>query len=114
MYRVRAATAVFRPPRSINITFPLTPLFSIDFAWRAPCHIRMCSAGGALMWILVNLAMLVLATLITGAAAVAVYWLLLRATVEMMRPAAPTAAPRERSIAPAGLHSKKGASKCWS
>jgi hypothetical protein len=52
------------------------------------------------MWILVNLAMLVLATLITGAAAVAVYWLFLRATVELMRPAAaPTAAPRQRAIA---------------
>jgi hypothetical protein len=48
-----------------------------------------------LMWILVNLAMLVLATLIAGAAAVAVYWLLLRATVEMMRPAV-VAAPRQR------------------
>jgi hypothetical protein len=47
------------------------------------------------MWILVNLAMLVLATLITGAAAVAVYWLFLRATVELMRPAA---APRQRAI----------------
>jgi hypothetical protein len=47
------------------------------------------------MWILVNLAMLVLATLIAGAAAVAVYWLLLRATVLMMRPAtACVAAPR--------------------
>lgn len=41
----------------------------------------------ALMWVFVNIAMLVLATLVTGAAAVAVYWLLLRATVEMMRPA---------------------------
>jgi hypothetical protein len=40
------------------------------------------------MWILVNVLMLVFATLIAGAAAVAVYWLLLRATVEMMRPAA--------------------------
>ena len=40
------------------------------------------------MWILVNWAMLVLATLIAGAAAVAFYWLLLRATVAMMRPAA--------------------------
>ena len=50
----------------------------------------------ALMWILVNLAMLGLATLIAGAAAVAVYWLLLRATVEMMRPAAAcVAAPRK-------------------
>jgi di/tricarboxylate transporter len=39
------------------------------------------------MWVFVNLAMLVLATVIAGAAAVAVYWLLLRATVEMMRPA---------------------------
>jgi hypothetical protein len=49
------------------------------------------------MWILVNVAMLVLATLIAGAAAVAVYWLLLRATVEMMRPAvAPVRAPRMR------------------
>lgn len=39
------------------------------------------------MWILVNLAMLVLATLIAGAAAVAFYWLLLRATVALMSPA---------------------------
>jgi hypothetical protein len=48
------------------------------------------------MWILVNVAMLVLATLITGAAAVGVYWLLLRATVELMRPAMPVAAPQRR------------------
>ena len=49
------------------------------------------------MWILVNVAMLVLATLIAGGAAVAVYWLLLRATVEMMRPAASQiTAPRMR------------------
>ena len=51
------------------------------------------------MWIFVNIAMLVLATLITGAAAVALYWLLLRATVELMRPAAvrpiPVRAPRQ-------------------
>jgi hypothetical protein len=40
------------------------------------------------MWVLVNYAMLVMATVFTGAAAVAVYWLLLRATVELMRPAA--------------------------
>lgn len=45
------------------------------------------------MWILVNLAMLVLATVIAGAAAVAVYWLLLRATVELMRPASLRPAP---------------------
>jgi hypothetical protein len=45
------------------------------------------------MWILVNLAMLVLATLIAGAAAVSVYWLLLRATVAMMRPATLRPAP---------------------
>jgi hypothetical protein len=52
------------------------------------------------MWILVNVAMLVLATVITGAAAVAVYWLLLRATVELMRPAAASvSAPGQRSIA---------------
>ena len=52
------------------------------------------------MWILVNVAMLVVATVITGAAAVAVYWLLLRATVELMRPAAASvAAPRQCSIA---------------
>jgi hypothetical protein len=51
------------------------------------------------MWTLVNLAVLVLATLIAGAAAVAVYWLLLRATVELMRPAAASiAAPRQRPI----------------
>jgi hypothetical protein len=47
------------------------------------------------MWMLVNWAMLVLATLIAGAAAVAFYWLLLRATVAMMRPAA---------LRPATLH----------
>jgi hypothetical protein len=40
------------------------------------------------MWILVNLAMLVFATFIAGAMAVAVYWLALRATLELMRPAA--------------------------
>jgi hypothetical protein len=45
------------------------------------------------MWILVNLAMLTIATVIAGAAAVAVYWLLLRATVELMRPAAVSVAP---------------------
>ena len=39
------------------------------------------------MWVFVNVAMLVLATVVTGAAAVAVYWLFLRVTVEMMRPA---------------------------
>lgn len=54
------------------------------------------------MWIFVNVAMLVLATLVAGAAAVAVYWLLLRATVEMMRPAA----------VPGRACAKKGASKC--
>ena len=58
------------------------------------------------MWVLVNVAMLVLATLIAGAAAVTVYWLLLRATVEMMRPAA---APVVASAC-----AKKGASRCWS
>jgi hypothetical protein len=47
------------------------------------------------MWMLVNWAMLVLATLIAGAAAVAFYWLLLRVTVAMMRPAA---------LRPATLH----------
>jgi hypothetical protein len=45
------------------------------------------------MWVLVNYAMLVMATVFTGAAAVAVYWLLLRATVELMRPAAVRPAP---------------------
>jgi len=53
------------------------------------------------MWILVNVAMLFIATLIAGAAAVGVYWLLLRATVELMRPAAVTVAvPRLRPAAP--------------
>jgi hypothetical protein len=42
------------------------------------------------MWMLVNWAMLAIATAIAGAAAVAVYWLLLRATLELMRPAAST------------------------
>ena len=60
------------------------------------------------MWILVNVAMLVVATVITGAAAVAVYWLLLRATVELMRPAAASvAASRQRSIAQSA-QSKEG------
>ena len=40
------------------------------------------------MWLLVNYAMLIFATLIAGAAAVAVYWLFLRATLVLMRPAA--------------------------
>jgi hypothetical protein len=40
------------------------------------------------MWMLVNWAILVLATLIAGAAAVGFCWLLLRVTVAMMRPAA--------------------------
>jgi hypothetical protein len=44
--------------------------------------------------------MLVLATLIAGAVAVAVYWLFLRATVELMRPAAASSVtPRQRAIA---------------
>ena len=48
------------------------------------------------MWVFVNLAMLVLATVTAGAAAVGVYWLLLRATLEMMRPAvAPVARLRK-------------------
>jgi len=51
------------------------------------------------MWILVNLAMLVLATLIAGAAAVAFYWLLLRATVAMMRPATLRPAPVRTEMA---------------
>jgi hypothetical protein len=49
------------------------------------------------MWILVNVAMLVLATVIAGIAAVAVYWLLLRGTLELMRPAAASiTTPRQR------------------
>jgi hypothetical protein len=59
------------------------------------------------MWILVNLAMLVLATLLAGAAAVAVYWLLLRATVEMMRPAA-VPAPRQRALAHTSASANEG------
>jgi hypothetical protein len=51
------------------------------------------------MWILVNVAMLVIATLIAGAAAVAVYWLLLRATLVMMRPAALRPAPVRAELA---------------
>ena len=62
-----------------------------------------------LMWILVNVAMLVLATLIAGAAAVGVYWLLLRATVEMMRPAAaPIVARRQRVLAHPEASFKEG------
>jgi hypothetical protein len=49
------------------------------------------------MWILVNLAMLVIATFIAGAAAVGVYWLLLRATVELMRPAAASVVSQRRA-----------------
>jgi hypothetical protein len=47
------------------------------------------------MWVFVNVAILVLATLVAGAAAVGVYWLLLRATVEMMRPAVAPSRPRK-------------------
>jgi hypothetical protein len=50
------------------------------------------------MWVLVNYAMLVMATVFTGAAAVAVYWLLLRATVELMRPAAVRPAPAKTEL----------------
>jgi hypothetical protein len=49
------------------------------------------------MWVLVNLAMLVMATVFAGAAAVAVYWLMLRATVALMRPAAARTVPAERT-----------------
>jgi hypothetical protein len=59
------------------------------------------------MWILVNLAILALATLGAGAASVAVYWLLLRATVELMRPAAISIKTPARSIARSAL-SKEG------
>lgn len=45
------------------------------------------------MWILLNLILLTSATLFAGAAAVAFYWLLLRATVQLMRPAAVRSAP---------------------
>lgn len=51
------------------------------------------------MWVLLNYAMLVMATVIAGAAAVAVYWLLLRATVELMRPAAVRTAPVKTELA---------------
>jgi hypothetical protein len=47
------------------------------------------------MWLLVNWAMLILATLIAGAAAVAVYWLFLRATLVLIRPAAVRATPAQ-------------------
>jgi hypothetical protein len=50
---------------------------------------------------------LVLATLLAGAAAVAVYWLLLRATVEMMRPAA-VPAPRPRTLAHTSASANEG------
>ncbi len=45
------------------------------------------------MWVLVNLVMLVVASVFAGAAAVAVYWLMLRATLELMRPAAVRTVP---------------------
>jgi len=43
--------------------------------------------------------MLVMATIIAGAAAVAVYWLLLRATVELMRPTAVRPTPVRTELA---------------
>jgi hypothetical protein len=65
------------------------------------------------MWILVNLAMLVMATLVAGAAAVAVYWLLLRATVELMRPAAASVPVQTGNhLVPTTQGVQKGASKC--
>jgi hypothetical protein len=60
------------------------------------------------MWIFVNVAMLVLATVITGAAAVGVYWLLLRATVELMRPAATVALPQQRRMARSNASIQEG------
>ena len=55
------------------------------------------------MWVLVNWAMLACATLIAGAAAVAVYWLLLRATVELMRPAVARPIARPAAVQPGVL-----------
>ena len=49
------------------------------------------------MWVLVNLVMLVMATVFAGAAAVAAYWLMLRATLELMRPAAVRTVPAARA-----------------
>jgi hypothetical protein len=49
------------------------------------------------MWLFVNYAMLILATLIAGAAAVATYWLLLHAALVLMRPAAIRTAPTQTS-----------------
>ena len=49
------------------------------------------------MWVLVNLVMLVVASVFAGAAAVAVYWLMLRATLELMRPAAVRTVPAARA-----------------
>jgi hypothetical protein len=60
------------------------------------------------MWILVNLAMLAIATVIAGAAAVAVYWLLLRATVELMRPAAASVTEPPQRPMPTGGSSREG------
>jgi hypothetical protein len=92
---------VFRQPLLPFIICHLTLLFSDKLEWFVPCDTHIRATGGLHnMWILVNLAILVLATLIAGAAAVAVYWLLLRATVELMRPAALSVkTPRQRAIA---------------
>src|SRR5216684_670210 len=83
---------VFCATQTIADIRRLSPAFSADLSWRAPCDTHcaaQCSAAsGGDMWVLVNLAMLVMATVFAGAAAVAVYWLMLRATVELMRPAA--------------------------
>jgi hypothetical protein len=53
------------------------------------------------MWLFVNWAILILATLMAGAAAVSIYWLFLRATLVLMRPAA----VRPRQLQPVAIRS---------
>src|SRR5260370_7707166 len=88
-----------------------SPINSLIFnQFRMACSVRYRNAErshgrNALMWILVNLAVLVLATLIAGAPAVAVYWLFLRATVQPIPPAPPSPPPPRQRPLPHPTHS---------
>ena len=62
---------MFRAPLLAFLTCRVTLLFSYKSEWLVPCDTPIRATGGPHnMWILVNVAILVLATLIAGAAAV--------------------------------------------
>src|SRR5260370_40494611 len=74
-----APRSASRPPRRVLPHTndcrcpPVSPAFSADLSWRAPCDTHctaQCSAAtGGDMWVLGNLAMVVMATVVAGWAA---------------------------------------------